>query len=175
MNVKTVDKNKLKIFLTYSEIISLFGSYENINFENIYSKATLSILYHKATANTDFNNDFKKMLIEVKPILSGCEICFTKAFENNTANNRIYCALIFNNSESLISFAKNYVECKSNLYAYKNKYILTISEEKCNEYLAHEYCEIIKNQTVISHLSEYAVLICKTDALKKIKLHFEYS
>lgn len=176
MNVETIDKDKLKISLTLDEIISLFGSYENINYQNQYSKATLHILYQKAVANTDFPLDCQKLLIEVKPIYSGCEIYFTKLFEKENLTikrNKTY-ALYFKNSEDLISFIKTCKTYISDLLQYQNNYILKIYCDNFDELLAREYCHQITTDLIaISHITEHATLLCKFNAIKQLKSAFK--
>lgn len=177
MDVITLNSSKLRISLTYEEISLLFGSYENIDYNNSESKATLNILYKKATELTNFPLDTDRLLIEVKPNNNGCEIYFTKVSEEikKTVPPK-KAILVFKNTDDLIEFSLLANEVKSDLYTLQNKYFIIVYDYGAVSIISPEYCtKIIKNEITAEYIKEHGTVICKTNAIEILKSKFKGS
>lgn len=177
MDVITLNSSKLKISLTYEEISLLFGSYENIDYNNSDSKATLNILYKKATELTNFPLDTDRLLIEVKPNETGCEIYFTKVtseIKRTVSTNRVI--LLFNSTDDFIRFAKAVKPIKSDLYILQDKYCLVVYDFCAVSFAAYEFCnKVIKNEITAEYVTEHGAVICQTNAIETFKEKFKGS
>ena len=175
MDVITLSNSKLKISLTYEEISLLFGSYENIDYNNLESKETLNILYKRATELTDFPLDSDRLLIEVKPNHNGCEIYFTKVKEEIKKASQTKAVIIaFKNIEDIIDFSLVAKTVKSDFYILQDIYFLIVYDFSSVSYTAAEYCtKIIKNEIAAEYIKEHGTAIYKTYAIEFFKSKFK--
>ncbi len=180
MTVETISKNKVKINLTEDEVLTFFGGYEFIDYKHPPTKKMLHLLLKEALPQEMLPIDCKRVLIEVKPQDNGCAIFFTKMYDNAAKRLRrvpqnIILALSFKNSNDLMDFAKSGQTSdinSSSLYLTGNTYTLLISADKTIvNHLAHigEFCDIYDNKTELSRIAEHGFLICKENALEKLK------
>lgn len=180
MTVETLSKNKIKINLTDDEIITFFGGYDLIDYKDPTAKKMLHLLLKEALPDEMLPIDCKRVLIEVKPQEGGCAIFFTKMYEGaqkrlrKVMQSKCY-SLKFKSSNDLMDFARcaetSYINSNS-LYTVDGTYTLIINADKAiAARLTHigEFCDISDNNTELSAIAEHGLMICKENAIQKLK------
>ncbi|MBP3705710.1 MAG: adaptor protein MecA [Clostridia bacterium] len=177
MDINAINKNKIKISLTDEEISSLFGGYDNLDYNNPYSKHMLDMLLNTAIKNKSFSLDSERLLIEVKQEFSGCSIILTKIYA--TAPKRYkrmsisYNVASFKTSEDMIKcilalYNSNLNIKKSDLYLIDSEYNLILYSFVPNTFL-EEYCKnISSNKTPLGYIEEYGTPLCLGDAVNRL-------
>lgn len=185
MKIETVNRSKIIVRLTDSEVMLFFGGYSEISLSNESFKSVINKIIIKAVKNNpDFasNRDY---IIEIRSkALSGCEIHITKSgktaeLSNNIINRYIF---YFNNSENMIKAVNRlYLSYKtrnlnSSVYKFKDCFVLIIKSERFKniEPLISEYSSgnLEYSSVAESFFEEYGILIAKEKAIKVIGKSF---
>ena len=74
MRVKTIDENRIVIYLNNQEICDIFGGYEFIDYDAADCRTKIHGLLAAAIPSAIMPFDCDRVLIEVKPEISGCSI-----------------------------------------------------------------------------------------------------
>lgn len=177
MDINAINKNKIKISLTDEELSSLFGGYDNLNYNNPHSKHTLDMLLNAAIKNKNFPLDSERLLIEVKQEFSGCSIILTKIYSTTPKKYKrtsiSYNVASFKTSEDMIKciialYNSNLNIKKSDLYLTDSGYSLILYSYVPNAFL-REYCKnISNNREVSSYIEEYGNPLCLGDAVYRL-------
>ena len=78
MEIEESDSKKLRIILDSNEMTELFGSYEEIDYNDPYIRSALHSLIDRVCPQTSSLSKQDRLLIEVKPYHDGCMIELSK-------------------------------------------------------------------------------------------------
>lgn len=182
MDLILISEEKLKIILSYQDMLELNIDIESFDYSNVSSKKVFWEILEKAKLSAGFDADKSKLYVQVFPDSDGgCEIFVTKYNSDNPSNKNknkytyksqnkdsinIFVVSNYDNINKLCSrlYTENY-NFKTSLYkTEQEKYILTLEFE---EALPSFY----KNQQFINnhypqYLSEYGKIVTLTKSLR---------
>lgn len=178
MRVKTIDENRIVIYLNNQEICDIFGGYEFIDYDAADCRTKIHGLLAAAIPSAIMPFDCDRVLIEVKPEISGCSISLIKLHTVNgnkkTGVKNRTITLIFESIESLIvsiAALNTLKHTTSELYTSGKEYALICTTDVCSrEELTHlsEYCEILRDNISAARIREYWEQICEKDVIEEL-------
>ena len=175
MDTYNISKDKVKICLTEDEVLTLFGGYDNIDYECPRARAVLDSLLMRALPASMLPLDCKRVLIEVTEEASGCSIQITRLYDkgkrlHKTSGRRKY-ILLFKCSEDMIKFIEQTppetleLLCSVKLIKYSGKFGLMftandIQRKKITAFA--EYGKLIESNSLLGAVVlEYGNIICE--------------
>lgn len=180
MNIETLTESKIRITLNSEEVEELFGGYSKIDYENPLIRSVLHNLINTALPDESFLNCCKKLLIEVRPLRDGCTIDLTKQPIKKTA--KLYppkrWRLDFFDTESMLNalctlyHKKSGITQESALYKTPVGYHAVLSATRKAIESIRLYCIAETSLLAIAALEEYAVPICRKNAVQIIGAAF---
>jgi len=179
MTVSKISKNKIKIALSDSEVLSYFGSYEKIASMSKGIRLTISSLLQDSLRDYGFTSGDDKFLIELNAQEnSGCEILITiitkKELVKRTSSE-IY-MLEFSDTESMTGGVmylyrnRKYKHIPSSLYKMTNTYrlIVTIAGKKDFPFAINEFCLRQSDSPFeTAYTEEYGKVLIPENAVEK--------
>lgn len=173
MRISAISNNELKICLTESEAVLLFGGSDKINCDNPQVRKILGFLIGNEEIEKRFLMSNGEFSTEVKLNEGGCTITFKKmpTAKPKALNKKIgekHLLLCFKDSNSLLSCLKflkntNLKICQTALYSYETNYflILVLKEYKKHyRFIFSEYCQqITLDKIALSYIEEHGKLI----------------
>lgn len=165
---------KIKILVSDSEIKEYFGGYGNISENNAKTIESINRVLKKAVPERFLKKLGNKILFEMSKTDSGCII----SLSSSVIRKENELLLIFKSFENLIFFCSCLkTELKqSELYKFKNDYILFLPSKLSKNIVtfSKEFCKaVIKDKKISAAVKEYGTLICKNNAIEKIKKSFK--
>ena len=176
MRVEKCSDNRIEIHLSREEIHSIFGGYEYIDYNEIGCREKIHRIVTENISGAYFPLDCDKLLIEVRPARYGCNITLTKLYESKS--NNISVAMIFNNSDDLISavpLMRKTDTKTSALYTYNGKFAIICALPRfCRHELNYmsEYAKITLRATDAAKIEEYWQPVCEDGAIEKLSMYF---
>lgn len=180
MTVSKVAQNKIKIFLTHTEVITCFGEYEKLLGLSPKVKTSLNLLLSDILSKHPLFNGNKKISAKIKLCKDfGCEIILTALLPKRKIPNS-ECVFVFQDSDALTSGIWELYKNKTNhrylshLYKTDNGYSLIINSQNPKEHLffLNEFCfKIESNSEYIAYTKEYGkplILNCAIEKYGKI-------
>ena len=176
MEIEESDGKKLRIILDGNEMTELFGSYEEIDYNDPYIRSALHSLIDRVCPQTSSLSKQDRLLIEVKPYHDGCMIELSKYC--NTYKKRLYPArtwrLDFYDTESMLDafcfLYKHPSKAKSSsaLFYSNGRYHAVINATKATADKLKRYCFAYSSPIAIAELYEHAQTVCASKAVEAI-------
>ena len=180
MTVFKISKNRIKIALSDSEVLSYFGSYEKITEKSKTMRNTINNLLLQSLADYTEENSRNKFIVEViAQKNTGCEITVTVINKSSTSSRSSITSymLEFCNTESMtqaiIHLYKNrrYKHLNSSLYKMPTSYrlILTVPDRINFPLTVSEfYIRKTDSPFEIAYTEEYGQLLIKNNAISHL-------
>ncbi len=178
MKVSEINSNKVKIFLTNTEVLCCFGDYEKLFNMSGHTKALIKALLNDIAENHNMSH-YQRLTAKIHAGKNfGCVIILSASGSKRVRKKY---TLIFPDSESLLkaslymqSLSRNKYH-KSKLYKINNSYRL-IFESDCNndDFLTlNEFCQGLYSEDLqFEYTKEYGTLLIKDKAVTKIAKTF---
>lgn len=165
---------KIKILVSDSEIKEYFGGYDNISENNPHTLDSIILILKKAVPERFLKRLGNKILFEMSKTDAGCII----SLSSSVIRKENELLLIFKSFENLIFFCSclKTEPKQSELYKFKNDYILFLPSKLSKNIVtfSKEFCKaVIKDKKISAAVKEYGTLICKNNAIEKIKKSFK--
>lgn len=165
---------KIKILVSDSEIKEYFGGYGNISENNPHTLDSINLILKKAVPERFLKRLGNKILFEMSKTDGGCII----SLSSSVIRKENELLLIFKSFENLIFFCSclKTEPKQSELYKFKNDYILFLPSKLSKNIVtfSKEFCKaVIKDKKISAAVKEYGTLICKNNAIEKIKKSFK--
>ena len=165
---------KIKILVSDSEIKEYFGGYGNISEKNSQTIESINRILKKAVPERFLKKLGNKILFEMSKTDGGCII----SLSSSNIKKESELLLIFKDFENLIFFCISLktVPKQSELYKFKSNYILFLPSKpnKNTVTFSKEFCKsVIEDKKISAAVKEYGTLICKNNAIEKIKKSFK--
>ena len=197
MDLIKINENKLKIMLTPSDMQSYAISAEELDAENIETRAAFRTIMKEARSRTGFDSDGKRIYVQLYPSKEGgCELFVTKlglagqhkekdrpvlASSKSIPNQGNIAVFAFETLEDVIRVCRHlrshFSHIESSIWRDElGRYYLRLQSRKgifslldpAKLALVHEYSESKEPTATLLYIKEHASPICEKNAIERL-------